>query len=134
MCPVEYVMREVVEDLSPSEVPAVVNGMKPERSYGCSWGCGNPYDYILISVAGGDAEFLCLVCMLKLMQDMIMAVLNPQDPAVRDAMNDTAGIEYAPMTSGRVRKRGKNAPADIDDDDLIDVFDSRIPEDEAGEL
>jgi hypothetical protein len=120
----------ITEQVNKPQVSPVVNGSVPERSYGCSWGCGNPYDYVIISVADGTTEFMCLVCFLQLAQDMIMAVLNPQDPAVKAAMADAAGIEKAPMTSGRVRRRGKNAPADIDDDDLITAFDSRITGDE----
>jgi len=129
-CPVCHQMQAVVRVDDSAQVSPVTNGTVPDRSYGCSWGCGNPYDYIIISVADGTTEFMCLVCYLKLAQDMIMAVLNPQDPAVKAAMADLGGIEKAPMTSGRVRKRGKNAPADIDDDDLISAFDSRIADDE----
>jgi len=130
MCPVGDGSQPVMGQANKSQVSPVVDGTVPERSYGCSWGCGNPYDYIIISVADGTTEFMCLVCYLKLAQDMIMAVLNPQDPAVKAAMADLGGIEKAPMTSGRVRKRGKNAPADIDDDDLISAFDSRITDDD----
>jgi len=130
MCPVGDGSQPVTGQANKPQVSPVTNGTVPERSYGCSWGCGNPYDYIIISVADGTTEFMCLVCYLKLAQDMIMAVLNPQDPAVKAAMADAAGIEKAPMTSGRVRKRGKNAPADIDDDDLISAFDSRITDED----
>ena len=115
------------------QVPAVINGTAPERSYGCSWGCGNPYDYVIINVADGTTEFLCLVCLLKLCQEMIGAVLNPDDPDVKAAMAEYANLDRAPMTSGKVRKRGKNAPADFDDDSLIEAFDSRLTADELPE-
>src|SRR5260221_6424579 len=92
-------MQAVVRVDDSAQVSPVTNGTVPDRSYGCSWGCGNPYDYIIISVADGTTEFMCLVCYLKLAQDMIMAVLNPQDPAVKAAMADLGGIEKAPMRS-----------------------------------
>lgn len=132
-CPVTDTIERVAKRASKPPVSTVVNGAAPERSYGCSWGCGNAYDYIIISVADGTTEFLDLVCMLKLMQDMIMAVIQPDDPAVRDAMADMSKVTLAPMTEGKVRRRGKNAPATAEDDELIEAFDSRITPDELGD-
>jgi|SRR5215472_1279755 len=130
MCPFGCGMR-LVREMVPEATPAtVVNGRPPERSYGCSWGDGNPYDYVIISVADGTTEFLCLVCFLKLAQEIIGAVINPDHPDVKAAMAEYAAIERTPMTSGKVRARGRNAPADIDDDDLIEAFDSRIADDD----
>lgn len=129
-CPVDGDLVPIDEQINKPQVSPVVNGAVPERSYGCSWGCGNPYDYVIINVADGTTEFLCLVCLLKLCQEMIGAVLNPDDPDVKAAMAEYASLERAPMTSGKVRKRGRNAPADIDDDDLIQAFDSRVTDDE----
>jgi hypothetical protein len=133
ICPVCDEMRTIVEQVNKPEVSTVVNGAAPERSYGCSWGCGNAYDYIIISVADGTTEFLDLVCLLKLCQDMIGAVINPDDPQVKAAMAEYASLERTPMNEGRVRKRGKNAPATADDDDLIEAFDSRITTDDLGD-
>lgn len=122
--------RVIIEWASPKPVSHVINNQPPDRSYGCSWGCGNPYDYAIISIGDGTTEFLCLVCLLKLCQEMINAVVNPDDPDVKAAMAEYAALDRTPMTSGRVRPRGKNAPADIDDDDLIEAFDSRVTDDE----
>ena len=130
MCPVEWQLHLITEDMSQPEPSPIINGKAPDRSYGCSWGCGNPYDYVIINVGDGTTEFLCLVCLLKLCQEMINAVINPDDPDVKAALAEYAGLDKVPMTSGRVRVRGKNAPADIDDDDLIEAFDSRVTEDE----
>lgn len=130
MCPVEWQLHAITEDASSPQVSPVTNGTPPDRSYGCSWGCGNPYDYVIINVGDATTEFLCLVCLLKLCQEMINAVVNPDDPDVKAAMAEYAALDRTPMTSGRVRKRGKNAPADIDDDDLIEAFDSRVTDDE----
>jgi hypothetical protein len=129
MCPVGDGSQPVMEQVNKVEPSAVINNRPPERSYGCSWGCGNPYDYVVISVADGTTEFLDLVCFLKLAQEMINAVINPDDPDVKAAMAEFANLDRSPMTSGKVRARGKNAPADIDDDDLIEAFDSRVTED-----
>lgn len=133
MCPVEWQLHQITEDMSQPEPSPVINGKAPDRSYGCSYGCGNPYDYVIISVADGTTEFLCLLCYLKLAHDLAFAVANPDDPDVKTALAEFNAIERAPMTSGRVRSRGKNAPADIDDDDLIEAFDSRITAEELPE-
>jgi hypothetical protein len=96
------------------------------RSYGCSFGCGNPYDYIVISVVNGEVEFLCLPCYVKLASDMVAAVLEPQSPEVQEAMRlagESAG-DQAPGPRGR--RRGHNAPATTDDDDILSAFESAI--------
>lgn len=132
-CPVDGVRAEVIGYVSPPPVSPVTNGTPPERSYGCSWGCGNPYDYVFVSVADGTTEFLCLPCFLKLAQEIVTAVISPDGEEVMAALADMRGSEQAPMRSGKVRKRGKNAPANSEDPDLIDAFDSRLTPDELPE-
>lgn len=101
-----------------------------ERSYGCTFGCGNPYDYIVINVQDGSAEFLCLPCFVRLATDMVAAVTNPDDPKVREAMAAAASnvIEMAPGPKGK--SRGHNAPATNNDPDLLDSFDDVVTVDE----
>jgi hypothetical protein len=94
------------------------------RSYGCTFGCGAPYDIIIIDVTDGVAHMLCVPCYIKLANDMISAMLNESDPETREALMlaiATRG-EQAPGPSGR--KRGKNAPATASDPDLIESFDA----------
>jgi hypothetical protein len=105
----------------------------PTRSYGCSYGCGNPYDYVFVSVSDGTTEFLCLPCFLVLAQQLVTAVIDPSDPTVRAAMADATPLDQAPMHNGGVKRRGKNAPVTTDDDDLIGSFDSVITVDELPE-
>ncbi len=114
-------------------VSPVTNGTPPERSYGCSWGCGNPYDYVFVSVADGTTEFLCLPCYLKLAEDIIVAVVSPEGQDVMAALKLAGGIDAAPMRGKGARPRGKNAPANSEDPDLIDAFDSRLTVDELPE-
>lgn len=104
-----------------------------ERSYGCSYGCGNPYDFIFVSVSDGTTEFLCLPCFVKLAADMVEAALNPDVSHMAEALADMQSAEKAPMSNGKVRKRGKNAPATNDDPDLLEAFDSVITPEELPE-
>ena len=105
----------------------------PQRSYGCQWGCGNPYDYIFVSVQDGTTEFLCLPDFLKLAEQIITAVTSPEGAEVMAALAEAAKLEVAPMPQGAVKARGKNAPADTDDPDLLTAFDSVITVDELPE-
>jgi hypothetical protein len=107
----------------PSEVTAI-------RSYGCSFGCGNPYDYVFVSVADGTTEFLCLPCFVRLASDLLAAVTEPDSKRVRDAVKDMGNLDVTPMRGSKPRSRGKNAPADTEDPDLIMAFDSVITEDD----
>lgn len=103
------------------------------RSYGCTFGCGNPYDYIVVSCADGSTEFLCLPCYVRLATDMIAAVTDPDDPKVKAALAEATPFEQAPMTNKPSRKRGKHAPATVGDEDILEAFDSVITEDELPE-
>jgi hypothetical protein len=102
----------------------------PERNYGCTFGCGNPYDFVFISVRDGTTEFLCLPCMVRLAVQMVESVENPDSPIVQDALTEfpTTSLTHATTTS--VKARGKNAPATADDDDLIEAFSGVISVDE----
>jgi len=100
------------------------------RSYGCTWGCGNPYDYIFVSVADGTVEFLCLPDFLKLAETIITAVTSPEGEEVMKAMVDAAKLESAPMADMQIRPRGHNAPVGTEDPDLIEQFSTVITVDE----
>lgn len=102
----------------------------PERSYGCTFGCGNPYDFIFVSVRDGTTEFLCLPCMVRLASDMVEAVTEPGSDRVKIASGFSAGQESAPMNGTASRGKGKNAPATSLDPELFDSYDSVITEEE----
>lgn len=96
------------------------------RSYGCTFGCGNPYDYILVSVQDGSTELLCLPCMIKLAADMVTAITDPSNETVQQAMQ-LRGDVFGDQTPGPSGKpRGKNAPATAVDDDLFEEYDGVV--------
>lgn len=111
-----------------SETPSA-----PERSYGCSMGCGNPYDFILVVVQDGSTMFLCFPCYVRNAMDGLKAVIETDDPMVKAALEMVPPVDSVPMNSGRVRSRGHNAPADADSDDIIEAFDAFLTEDEVNE-
>lgn len=105
----------------------------PSRSYGCSFGCGNPYDFVFVSVVDGTTEFLCLPCMVRLASDMVAAVTEPDNSMLQKALAGAGAIDVAPMANGGVKRRGKNAPVTTDDDDLLSAYEDVITEDELPE-
>lgn len=101
-----------------------------ERSYGCTFGCGNPYDYVFISVRDGTTEFLCLPCFIRLAHDILSAVTEPDPEQVAKWLHTISPLAQAPMNGTAPRKRGHNAPATADDPELFDAFDAVITPDE----
>lgn len=110
----------------PSPAPLV-------RSYGCSWGCGNPYDYVFVNVQDATTEFLCMPCFLKLAEQIITAVTSPEGKEVMAALADAAKLDIAPMQDTNIKARGHNAPAGVEDPDLLEAFDTVITVDELPE-
>lgn len=116
-----------------AEPSPVVNGTPPARSYGCSFGCGNPYDYVFVSVADGTTEFPCMPCFIKLASEILEAVTSPEGSEMMAALAEMRTVEPAPHRNRKQRARGKEAPVNADDPDLIDTFDSRVTSDELPE-
>lgn len=105
----------------------------PERSYGCTYGCGNPFDIIMVDVKNGTTEFLCIPCFVHLAASMVEAMTNPDNPGVVAAMTAAAGMQsdQAPGPSGKPGRR--NAPATNQDDDIFGAYDATITSEELPE-
>lgn len=93
------------------------------RSYGCTFGCGNPYDVILTMVNDASTEMLCIPCFIKMASDMLTAMVSSTDPNVQAAM-EWASKNLAAQVPGPAPKKGrKNAPATADSPDIFDAYD-----------
>ena len=102
----------------------------PERSYGCSRGCGNPFDFVFTSVSEAFTELLCLPCFVSTAVGMIQAVTEPDNETVQRAVAEFPPSEQTPMSAGVTRKRGHHAPAEVDDPDALEAFDGVVTVDE----
>lgn len=100
------------------------------RSYGCSLGCGNPYDFVIVLVQDGEAQLLCTPCFVQTAMDMVTAIMNPDDPEVQKRVAEAGTPEQVPMNGRQVAKRGHEAPADTIDPDAIDTFEGYVLADE----
>lgn len=105
----------------------------PARSYGCSYGCGNPYDYVLVDVQGSETLLLCVPCFIRTAMEMVDAFMKRGDPEIEARVAQGAVSEQAPMNGRQVAKRGHEAPGDADDADAIETFESYVLDDEAAE-
>ena len=103
------------------------------RSYGCTFGCGNPYDFVIVSVVDGTTELLCVPCFIRMAADMVQAVTEAETPEIRAALADIAAAEQAPMQGRGARPRGRNAPATTTDLDVVESFDAIITVDDLPE-
>jgi hypothetical protein len=113
-----------------TEPPMTETPDLPERSYGCTFGCGNPYDYILIDVRSGETLMLCLPCHLKVAADMVEMVTDP-DSAVPYTVTPAGEAILSEGAPGPRPRRGRrNAPATADDPDLITSYEELITEDD----
>lgn len=102
------------------------NSGMPERSYGCTFGCGNPYDYIIVSAVDNSVEMLCIPCYIKVAADMVAAITDTDNPDVMAALQSVA-VDNAEAASGpKGKPRGHNAPSGFNDPDILEVFDSVI--------
>lgn len=101
-----------------------------ERSYGCSYGCGNPYDVVVVIVEDATTSFLCIPCFLKLSADILQAITDGSNPEImaKLALAQTDAIALVPGPGGK--RRGKNAPAETDDPDLIAAYDDVVTVDD----
>lgn len=106
----------------------------PARSYGCSLGCGNPFDFIVVGVQDGEAQMLCVPCFVRTAMDMVAAIVNPDDPDVAQRIAEAGTVEQVPMTGRQVAKRGHEAPVDTVDPDAIERFESFVLSDEVDDI
>jgi len=100
------------------------------RSYGCTFGCGNPYDVIVIMVDDGTTEFLCMPDFIRMAEIAVKAIVEPDDPEVQARLSIVNGTR-GPSVPGPTAKRGrKNAPVTNTDPDIFASYDATITADE----
>lgn len=104
-----------------------------KRSYGCSMGCGNPYDYILVDISDGSTLFLCVPCYIKVASDMVTAMTSPEDPMVKAAVDAYALATGETVPGPAGKPYGRNAPAGMGADDMYAEYDSTVTVDELPE-
>lgn len=111
----------------------MVNHAPKQRSYGCSFGDGNPYDFVVVTVVDSSTLLLCAPCFVRTALEMVQALTEP-DTLSSDALAFMTHDGTGDTVPGPgARKRGHNAPAESEDPDLFDAFDSVITSEELGD-
>lgn len=101
-----------------------------KRSYGCQFGCGNPFDVILFQVVDGSTLMLCTPCHIKLAIELVDAMTGDVSPEVEATRQELNAMDQAPQTGSRARRGRHNAPVGTTSDDLIEAYDSAVTVDE----
>lgn len=101
-----------------------------QRSYGCSYGCGNPYDFIVVMVRDAETQMLCVPCFIRTAMDMVSAIVEPDNPDVQQRVMEAPAPEQVPMNGRQVAARGHEAPVDSLDPDAIGKFEGYVLSDE----
>lgn len=100
------------------------------RSYGCSYGCGNPYDFIVTTVSDMSSLALCAIDFMRTAHDMMTAVMDPENPEVQKRVAEAQLDNVVPFDAEHLKRRGHNAPVDAGSQDAIDAFEGYVLEDE----
>lgn len=101
-----------------------------KRSYGCTYGCGNPYDFIVITIDSKEFLALCTPCFIQTAAQMLEAMQNPDNPEIVKMLAEAGDAEPQSQFDDTVPKRGHNAPVGTVDPDAIEAFESFVLPDE----
>lgn len=107
---------------------------QPERSYGCSMGCGAPFDIVIISVQDASTLMLCIPCHLRLAMQLMESFVDGDSDQVQRMISEAGAAGDAAPFDGNVRRRGHNAPVNSDDAGLIEAYDDLLTAEEVAEL
>lgn len=103
------------------------------RSYGCSMGCGNPYDYVLVDVRSAEALMVCVPCYVRIAMDMVTALTDPDNPEVARMLAAVSSVMGEPVKGPSGKRGRRNAPAEMDNPDVFEAFDATVTADELSE-
>lgn len=91
----------------------------------CSFGCGNEYEFIVVTASDSTTQFLCVPCFIGTAADLLTAVTDPDDPAVMLAVETYAADTVTPAGT---RGRKKALVSGIEPDANAGVFDDFEPD------
>jgi hypothetical protein len=102
----------------------------PPRSYGCSYGCGRPYDFIVTNVSDMSSLALCAVDFMRTAHDMMVAAMESDNPDVQERLAEAVLTDVVPFEDNGLKRGRHNAPVEANSADAIAAFDGFVFEDE----
>lgn len=105
----------------------------PVRSFGCQYGCGNPMDVMLYQFVDGSTLVLCIPCFIRTAMDIVTAMTSNPDEGIQQMMAEMTTLDMVDTPTARARRGKHNAPAGVDNAELIDAYDTAVTEDELGD-
>jgi hypothetical protein len=91
------------------------DGELPSK-YKCDFGCGNAVEFVMTMLEDNTTQKLCIPCFVGVATDIIVAMTEPDNPAVTQAVESYAEREEEPVgTRGRnaIKTDGVNAMPDF---------------------
>lgn len=101
-----------------------------KRSYGCSYGCGSPYDLIVVSTKDASTLMLCTPCFIQTAAQMLEAMTNPENSEVVKMLKEAGEPDQVPFDDDQFEGKNRHAPVELDDPDAIEAFEGLVPYDE----
>lgn len=101
-----------------------------KRSYGCSYGCGNPFDFMVVSNKDLSTLALCTPCFIQTAAQMLEAMTNPENSEVVRMLREAGDVDQVPFEDEEFEGKTRHAPVELDDPDAIAAFEGEVPYDE----
>lgn len=99
----------------------------PERSFGCTYGCGNPFDVVLVMVQDGTTEFLCVPCFVQAAMTAVQAMTEAENPVIQEAVSVYLAAVGEQAPGPRPKPGRRNAPVTSDMPEGFGDFDESVP-------
>lgn len=105
----------------------------PERSYPCSYSCGNQIDVILTQFTDSTTLMLCMPCFLLTAQQVLEAMIDPESGEVKAKVSQAGTVDRATLGPAKSRARKSGTWIDPNDPDFIEPFSGFDTEDDGPE-
>jgi hypothetical protein len=94
----------------------------------CSMGCGNEYEFVVVTASDSTTQFLCVPCFVGAAMTIVSAMTEPNDPSVAEAVEAyAADVVQSPGTRGR-KAAYIGAIEQVNDNGVFDEFEPDIEE------
>jgi hypothetical protein len=96
-----------------------------ECKHVCSMGCGNEYEFVVVTASDSTTQFLCVPCFVNAAMVIVAAITEPDNPDVMSAVEAYGAVEQ--NTVGR-RGRKKALIGGVDSAENAGALDDFEPD------
>lgn len=66
-------------------------------SHGCTMGCGNEYQFVIVNVTDSSTLFVCTACFVVLAMKTVEVMTEEMPAELNDALAEVQAMEQAPV-------------------------------------